>query len=88
MGRQINCHMTCLSRPFYIPLATGNICPEANYKKEQCFIPACLKIWAGPACPDANYLNAIGPQELTVHSLPDSWQLTTCLMKSRSGPAV
>ena len=66
----------------------GHICPGANYKKEQCFIPACLKIWAGPACLDPIYLNAIGLQELTVHSLPDSWQLPTCLIKSRSGPAV
>ena len=61
----------------------GHICPEAIYKKEQGFIPACLKIWAGPACPDP-----IGLQELTVHSLPDSWQLPTCLIKSGSGLAV
>ena len=50
----------------------GHICPGANYKKEQCFIPACLKIWAGPACLDPIYLNAIGLQELKVHGLPNN----------------
>ena len=66
--------LACLDL-FYIPLATGHICPEANYKKEQGFIPACLKIWAGPACPDPIYLNAIGLPR--TNSPQFAWQLAT-----------
>ena len=66
--------LACLDL-FYIPLAMGHICPGANYKKEQGFIPACLKIWAGPACPDPIYLNAIGLPR--TNSPQFAWQLAT-----------